>query len=212
MSTKDYYKNYWQNKIKGGIVSSPPEWTEENLVWHHTFFKNYIGKRVLDVGGGDGTLLDFLSKNLNLREMVVCDISKEAVTAGKKKYTDLEFKVGDACDLSFSKKSLDTILAVEFLEHVLDVDKCLSEISRVLRRGGHLCVTTTDFNLLKRVAIGLFFWDKFFYPNNPHIRFFTKKTLEDIVQKHGFKQVDYKWNRSYFGLMPKGQMAVFKRV
>ena len=72
-------------------------------------------------------------------------------------------------------------------------------------------MTTTDFNWLKKIIIASFYWDKFFYPNNPHIRFFTKKTLIEMCKKYSLQLVDYKWNKSYFGLMPKGQMIVFKK-
>jgi hypothetical protein len=53
------------------------------------------------------------------------------------------------------------------------------------------------------------FWDRYFYPNNPHVRFFTKKTLREICAAHGLRPVAHRWNGSYWGLMPKGQMAVF---
>ena len=209
----NYYDAYWQKNIKGGVLNKPPLWTSDNLFWHYNFFNKYIGENVLDVGCGDGTFLNFIvSKKDNIQLAIGSELSKEAIKIGKEKYRNVNFVEENLDNLSFKNNSFDTIFAIEVLEHILDIDKCLSEINRVLKKGGFFCVTTTDFNLLKKIVIATFFWDKFFYPNNPHIRFFTKKTLLSICRKYGLHLNDYKWNKHYFGLMPKGQMAVFKKL
>lgn len=213
MRKKDYYENYWEHDIKGGAFGAPPQWSEENLLWHLNFFKGYIGKKVLDVGAGDGTFLNFLISNVHqIIKATALELSSEAIKKGRRLYKRLEFKQGEIEKMKFPNGTFDTVLAIEVVEHLLDVDRCLSEINRVLKRGGYLCVTTTDFNLPKKVVIALFFWEKFFYPNTPHIRFFTRSTLTDICRKHGLELVESKWNRSYFGLMPKGQMTVFRKT
>ena len=210
---KNYYNKYWTNDISAGHAYTPPDWTRENLNWHNDFFKKYIGKRVLDAGAGDGTLLNFLlNEHKDIDSAVALELSEEAIDIGKKKFPEMKFKQGSLENIPFPENYFETVFAIEVLEHLLDIDQCLSEIHRVLKPGGFFCATTTDFNLLKRIVIAIFFWNRFFYPNNPHIRFFTKKTLTDICRKHGFKPVDYKWNKSYFGLMPKGQMVVFQKV
>lgn len=209
----DYYDNYWKKNINGGVLNLPPRWSEENLKWHYDFFGKYVEESVLDVGAGDGTFLNYLkSKSRNIKKAIASELSEEAIMIGKEKYPDIIFKQDKLEQLSFDNSVFDTVFAVEVLEHLLDIDTCLQEINRVLKNGGYFCVTTTDFNWLKKMVIAGLFWDKFFYPNNPHIRFFTKKTLVDLCKKHNFGLVDYRWNKSYFGLMPKGQMIVFKKI
>lgn len=212
MKDEKYHNDYWTKKIDGRAFNLPPKWTRENLSWHLNFFGKYVGEAVLDVGAGDGTFLNFLvSNNHRAKKAVAAELSKEAISIGKSKYRNLDFKQENLEELSFRNDSFDTVFAIEVLEHLLDIDKCLSGVHRVLKEGGFFCATTTDFNLPKKITIATFFWDKFFYPNNPHIRFFTKKTLVDICDRHGFELIDYKWNKSYFGIMPKGQMIVFKK-
>lgn len=212
MKDKNYYDKYWNKNINGGMLYLPPQWTEENLLWHLEFFKNYIGKTVLDVGAGDGTFLNFLaSKTTIIKKAVASELSIKALEIGKNKYKNLIFEQEDLESLSFQDNSFDTVFAIEVIEHLLDIDRCLSEINRVLKKNGFFCITTTDFNLLKKIIIATFFWDKFFYPNNPHIRFLTKKTLINICKKHNFELVNYKWNKGYLGIMPKGQMIVFRK-
>jgi len=207
-----YYDKYWERSIDGGVLNLPPSWTVENLRWHLSFFGRYLGENVLDVGAGEGSFLNYVTnKNPQIKSAVASELSQEAISLGQKKYPAIIFRQDNLENLSFDNESFDTVFAVEVVEHLLDIDACLDQVSRVLKKGGYFCVTTTEFNLLKKVVIAMFYWDRFFYPNNPHIRFFTKKALSDLCKKRGLILVDYKWNRSYFGLMPKGQMAVFRK-
>lgn len=211
---REYYERYWSGDIKGGILETPPTWDERNLMWHLDFFRPYIGRDVVDVGAGDGTFIHHLMMNMGcrVRSAVAVEVSEVAIALGTKKYPDVVFKKGEISSLQWCDDAVDTVIAIEVLEHILDIDLALDEIRRILHKGGHLCVTTTDFNMPKKIILACFFWDRFFYPNNPHVRFFTRRTLTEICGKHGLVPVDYKWNRSYFGLMPRGQMAVFQKA
>jgi ubiquinone/menaquinone biosynthesis C-methylase UbiE len=212
MSTKDYYEEFWDKNSTIGY--EPPEWwTKENLEWHYAYFSKYIGKRVLDIGAGEGTFLNFLSqKTSKIETMIGAELSDSAIAMGNKKYPELQLQQEFVENLSFADNSFDTVFCIEVVEHLLDIDRALQEIHRVLKPGSYFCVTTTDFNWPKKTIIAALFWEKFFYPNNPHIRFFTKSTLRDICAKNKLEFVNHKWNKSYFGLMPKGQMAVFRKL
>lgn len=212
MKNNNYYDKYWKGKISDGMLDTPPEWSSANLKWHHDFFKKFIGKKVLDVGAGDGTFLNYITcRESKIKTAVASELSSEAIAIGKQKYKELDFKMENLEDLGFPDKFFDTVFAIEVVEHLLDIPRAFSEISRVLKSGGYLCITTTDFNFLKKIIISGLFWNKFFYPTNPHIRFFTKQTLSSIAEKNNLRLVSYKWNKSYFGIMPKGQMVVFKK-
>ncbi len=207
-----YYEKYWVKNVAGGVLNLPPTWNTVNLLWHFDFFKKYIGEDILDIGAGDGTFLNYLmSRSTDVKSSFACEISEEAIKIGKAKYKNITFKQSNIENLGFESGTFDTVFAIEILEHILDTDTALGEVNRILKSDGFFCVTTTDFNWIKEVIIAAFFWNKFFYPNNPHIRFFTKKTLVDLCAKHGMELVEYRWNKSYFGLMPKGQMIVFKK-
>lgn len=213
MSKIDYYNRYWKKDVEAKNLTLPPTWDAKNLDWHYKFFQPFIKKSVLDVGGGDGTLLNYIvSRSEKIKRAVSTDLSQQAIKIGQKKYPSLEFRQENLENLKFKDGEFETVFAIEVVEHLYDIDLCLSEINRVLKKSGYFCVTTTDFNWPKKIMIAGLFWDKFFYPNNAHIRFFTKKTLKQIAGKHGFELVKYRWNRSYAGLMPKGQMTVFKKV
>jgi ubiquinone/menaquinone biosynthesis C-methylase UbiE len=212
MSDSDFYNEYWKGNIQGGVLNEPPTWTEDNLKWHLDYFKPFCNGDVLDIGAGNGCFVHAIKEqNANIKTATALELSTVAIEQGQKAFRNIQFRQGSCDDIPFSDATFDTVFAIEVVEHILDIDKCLSEVYRVLRPGGYFAVTTTDFNWLKQVVIAMFFWEKFFYPNNPHIRFFTRRTLADLARKHGLIPVAHKWNRSYFGIMPKGQMAVFQK-
>jgi len=208
--SSSYYQKYWNKNLPGQEFSLPPEWTQENFNYHLNFFKQFIGKNVLDIGSGPKAEFSklLLSSTSIIKKIEALELSCKSQTINPK----LNLSQGSAESLPYKDSSFDTVFMIEVIEHLLDIDQVLDEIYRVLKPNAYLCITTTDFNLLKKIIIAGLFWDRFFYPNNPHIRFFTKSTLVDICSKHQLKLVDYKWNRSYFGLMPKGQMIVLQKI
>jgi SAM-dependent methyltransferase len=55
--------------------------------------------------------------------------------------------VADGQALPFRDKSVDAILLMEVLEHVPNPLRLLRECSRVLRPGGHLCLTAPQYHI-----------------------------------------------------------------
>ncbi len=206
----NFYQKYWSHQNQGLEFSKPPAWTQENFNFHFDFFRPYIGSQVIDIGSGPDT--EFSKKLLKKHKSIKHIEALEIACQPKKINSKLTLSQGSAQNLPYPPSTFNTIFMIEVIEHLLDIDQVLDQINQVLLPGGYLCITTTDFNLLKKIIIAVFFWDRFFYPNNPHIRFFTKKTLIDICSRHGYKLVAYQWNKSYFGLMPKGQMIVFQKI
>ena len=63
-------------------------------------------------------------------------------------------------------------------------------MQRVLAPGGRLLVTVPYHGVFKDVLIALFKWDEHFSPTNPHIRFFTRKTLSQLAASAGFVEIE----------------------
>lgn len=192
---KQYYDFLWSSKeFPFG------KWTGENLRWHKDFFLPYIGKSVLDYGCGDG---EFLSR-MDIDGTGV-DISTVAIDRAKKKFPHLTFK--PSLD-TFPDGYFDTVFMIDVLEHVPDVCKLLCDMKRLVIPNGHLLIATNELTPVKSALISLFKFEQYFDPMSPHIRFFTRNTLQKVLHTCGFDVIDYKWNRSYFGIFPQGQMVV----
>ena len=100
------------------------------------------GRRVLDVGCGDGEFALELAK----RGAVVTGIDASAamIDAAKRRATqhnvDITFQVGTAEQLPFSAEYFDVVTAITILCFVDDAAPVFREIARVLRPGGRLVI------------------------------------------------------------------------
>lgn len=205
-----YYNKYWQKKLKAKSQYLPPKWTDNQFNNIYNKLYCYLGENILDIGCGQGEFLYLLNKKVKNKKFTGIDISSVAIKNAKHKFKKITFFKSSSSKTPFANNSFDTILLIEVIEHLIDIDSTLQEIKRILKPNGYLMITTTDFNLLKKILISTFVWDKYFYPNNPHIRFFTKKTLKDICQNHQLLLLKHFWNGHYFHIMPKGQIAIFQ--
>jgi len=214
MTEQNFYDRYWgqQPLFKGkGVAQLPPEWNEKNLERILKFCSDKIKGRVLDVGCGDGFFTAQILQRFNLKNVYGLDISSKAVDLARLKHPEIKFQQGALNHIPEETNSIDSITMIEVIEHLVDIEGTLKELFRVMKPGGILLITTTDFNWLKQVIIAMFFFEKYFYPTNPHIRFFKKSTLADILSKNGFSIIKYAWNGDYLKIMPKGQMILAQK-
>ena len=215
MTEQSFYERYWgqQPAFKGeGIAELPPEWNEENLERILKFCSDKIQGRVLDVGCGDGFFTAQILQRFNLKNVYGLDISSKAVDLARLKHPEINFQQSALNHIPEETNSIDSITMIEVIEHLVDIEGTLKELFRVMKPGGILLIATTDFNWLKQVIIAMFFFEKYFYPTNPHIRFFKRSTLTDVLSENGFSVIKYAWNGSYFKIMPKGQMILGQKL
>ena len=214
MTEQSFYERYWgrQPEFKGkGVAELPPEWNEENLERILKFCSDKIQGRVLDVGCGDGFFTAQILQRFNLKNVYGLDISSKAVDLARLKHPEIKFRQSALNHIPEETSSIDSVTMIEVIEHLIDIEGTLKELFRVMKPGGILLITTTDFNWLKQVIIAMFFFEKYFYPTNPHIRFFKKSTLADLLSKNGFSIIKYAWNGNYLKIMPRGQMILAQK-
>jgi len=93
------------------------------------FKKEY--SNLLDVGGGASPYYDLFIKHIE--EFVVLDFEN---SLPKNEIRNIIQKIGSAEFIPFSDEKFDIVLCNQVLEHVYDDKKAISEISRILRKGG----------------------------------------------------------------------------
>lgn len=141
------------------------------------------GAAVVDLGCGQGTLLQHLqSLPLNLK-LSACDLSPVLVANSAKAAPKATVKVGDLEALPFANAEFDAAFATEVLEHLIPPDKALSEIFRVIKPGGWLLVSLPNrdwFHFEKREA------DRNkFQPVDDH--YYRVSEVEALLIKTGFR-------------------------
>jgi ubiquinone/menaquinone biosynthesis C-methylase UbiE len=105
-------------------------------------YRNFAGKKVLDVGSGNG--YDLSKYAAEGAEVFGIDITEAGIDLCRKRFELLglkgDFRVADAQDLPFADNTFDCVCSMGVLHHIPDTQKALDEIFRVLKPGGRLIV------------------------------------------------------------------------
>jgi ubiquinone/menaquinone biosynthesis C-methylase UbiE len=96
---------------------------------------------MLDEGGGTGRVSYSLRRHVG--RMVVADISLPMLKAAKRKGPLLIVRCS-AEDLPFADQTYERVLVVDALHHFADQNRSLSEIVRVLKKGGRTVIEEPD--------------------------------------------------------------------
>ena len=160
------------------------------------------GERVLDVGCGDGYYLHLIYNFKKGLELTGTDYSKFDLKRAEKNLNNDKIRLvyGDLMDkLPLKANSFDKIVMSEVAEHLPDDVKGLSEVRRVLKKGGILCLTVPNHNYP-------FLWDpvswvleKLFNTHiesgffaglwNQHERLYKPQEIQNVLEKAGFRVV-----------------------
>lgn len=140
---------------KGEKIEHPHQ-PQNTLDFHGygTEIRKEIEKRIpkgkvkaLDVGTGFGSNVKFLSEHLSKDSKIwSIDSSEEMLESVKSEMhkqkldRNIEFLVADASHLKFENGFFDLIVSVMVLHHIENLDSALSEMARVLRKGGTMLV------------------------------------------------------------------------
>jgi len=127
----------------------------ESRSWNEVLFhwQRYLavaaacsGKRILEVGCGEGYGADFLATVA--AEVLAIDISEEALNVCRRRPTrsNLVWQLGSATSLPCADNSVDVVIAFEMFEHVTrEAQQCfLDEVVRVLSPAGIFVVSTPN--------------------------------------------------------------------
>ena len=137
----------------------------------------------LDLGCGDGRL----TAKLRARSLTACDVSAVAVRRAARRLPDAEVvQIQPDEPLPFVDGEFELVLCTETIEHVRDVQLFVSEVRRVLRPGGVLALTTPAWSRLSALRLVVFGFESGFDPLSPHLRFFTRASLERLLDAMGF--------------------------
>lgn len=116
------------------------------------------GARVLDVGCGDGTSLEYVRDKYGF-DMTGIDMSLKAINEGKERNADLDLRLADGEFLDeFSSYTFDGIMMECSLSLINLPDEALHEAYCVMKRGGRLFISDLyikkpDPKMVKAVAI-----------------------------------------------------------
>lgn len=142
-----------------------PNYRNDMFSWN--IIKSKIGKtgKLLDVGCGNGYLLSQLGDEV---EKYGIDLSEEGIKVASDR-TNAKLSVGNIYNIPHEDDAFDCVVTTETLEHIIDINKALSEINRVLKVGG------------KTVNI---FPYKDLVPSNEHVAEYDEVSARELFEKY----------------------------
>src|SRR4051812_27712254 len=151
------------------------------------------GKTALEVGSGGGILTEeickmgFTTTGIEPTENSIQTASNHAKANG----LSIKYEQGFGESLPYADRSFDCVFCCDVLEHVQDLPKVISEISRVLKPGGIFIYDTLNRTFISNL-VAIKIWQEWkrwaFMPPNLHVweMFIKPEEIKDLLQKNGF--------------------------
>lgn len=151
------------------------DWTLEHLHRYLLACELAAGKTVLDIACGDGYGAAMLARHA--AQVTGVDIDTPTVERARGKYVadNLRFLQGSATDIPLDDDSVDLVISFETIEHLMEQDRMLYEIRRVLRPEGFLLISSPDKYEYSDVPG---------YHNEFHLKELYRQEFEALLQKH----------------------------
>jgi 2-polyprenyl-6-hydroxyphenyl methylase/3-demethylubiquinone-9 3-methyltransferase len=154
------------------------------------------GTRVLDIGCGHGNWAGkFLKKGF---AVVGIDPSEQGMAMARKTYPQARFERLIATDdllERINEPPFDLVVSIEVVEHVYEPKDWASAAFKALAPGGKLVCSTPYHGYLKNLALSITnTWDRHLTPlwSGGHIKFFSYKTLTELLTRAGFVNVTFR--------------------
>jgi 2-polyprenyl-6-hydroxyphenyl methylase/3-demethylubiquinone-9 3-methyltransferase len=199
------------NKIDNNLYNAEGDiwWKDDTVLhllktsvnpWRAGYQENVIkklgidpkGKTALEVGSGGGILTEeiarmgFITTGVDPSEQSIVTASNHAKANG----LHINYDKGIGENLPYADNSFDAVFCCDVLEHVRDLPKVISEISRVLKPDGIFFYDTLNRTFVsKLVAIKIWQqWKRWaFMPPNLHVweMFIKPAELKELLAKNG---------------------------
>jgi len=108
--------------------------------------------KILDVGCADGYLLNKIIQKINTNKINLygVDISQNRVNLAQKRLknnNNVYLSCANAERLPYQNNQFDIIISIETLEHLIDPDKAIQEMKRILKANGLIVMMTPSKHL-----------------------------------------------------------------
>ena len=149
--------------------------------WMYGEIKPFLRGNILEIGSGFGTYSKKIIRDFPKSNIILSDVDDHYVGALKKKFggrvSVLKINFEREEDFGNIGAPLDSVFALNVLEHVKDDVRALENIYRKLNPGGNLVIL---------VPAHKFLFNRIDQEVN-HYRRYNKKDLSDTISKTGFR-------------------------
>lgn len=156
----------------------PPKFYAQHLKPYTLIADEAYGKKILEVGCGDGFGAAFLAKTAG--EVIGIDYDRETILRAREKYVlpNLRFMPMGADKLEFEDNCFDLVCSFQVIEHIPEdkITRYLAEIKRVLKNDGTFYLSTLNLGHVMK--------SRSTYKKQPaHCREFRLDELRELLSK-----------------------------
>lgn len=182
------YDAYWKDK-RGANMGALSSWQIERANIIFNFLKDQNNISILDIGCGDGNILNYLKNNRKLGVSKIYGADSSDFALSQVKNFGIETIKCDIVDMkSFNLfPNTDYALMLEILEHIPNSEDFLLEIIKKTSRGVFFSIPNTGFIVYRlRLLFGKFPMQWRLHPGE-HLRYWTHKDLVFWLNSLGLK-------------------------
>lgn len=180
----------------------------------------YAPKKMLDIATGTGDFAILAAQMLHPEQLVGADISEGMMEIGRQKVKRMgldkviSFEKQDCLHLGYEDETFDAVTAAFGIRNFQNLDQGLSEMCRVLKKGGHLCIVelTTPVSFPMKQLFSIYsgtvlpIYGKLIskdqsaydYLNKTIAAFPQGEVMMEVLKKAGFEKAEFK--RLTFGI------------
>jgi len=172
------------------------------------------GRRILDLGCGNGAVTAWLAERGGTSEVVGVEPSHEGIERARSAYPSIEFHQASAYDpLREQLGTFSLVVSLEVVEHVYDPTAFVHTVYEVVEPGGLAVISTPYHGWLKNLAIALL--GRFDDHVNPlrvhgHIKFWSRATLSRLLEEAGLEVLEFRY-AGRIRPLAKSMLAVARR-
>lgn len=150
------YKAYFE-----GLLDKAGKLSQMNI---YSLLEKGCKARLLDLGCNDGGSTLHYAQTIGTRNVYGIEIVRKQ--ASKARQIGIKVKV---CDLNnkwpFGNEFFDVLIANQVIEHLTNIDNFLSEIKRVLKKGGYAIISTENASSWHNIFASIMGWQIFSLTN-----------------------------------------------
>lgn len=184
-------KQAFENSFSSGDFYNKQTQDGQHLKLILEFLPIKSGMKILDLGTGSGYLAFSIAEKYPNAFIFGLDIVEKAleinrVKAEKQRISNINFITYDGVNFPFDDSEFDMVVSRYALHHFPDIQKSISEVSRVLKSGGFLFISDPSPNADDTSQ----FVDEYMQlKKDGHIKFYTKDEWKQISLEAGLKFV-----------------------
>ena len=200
-----YYSNIQANNVRFGLQQFV-WWVKKKIDGH--LIKKILKKipspelRVLDVGGGGGSVLDLVRElEPRVKDTCIIDLNKNAKKIAEDKGHQFLMTTIERAKI---KDKFNFVIMLNLIEHVASPKSVLKKIHSITKSGGYVLLKTPNTNSLNFRIFKSTYWGGYHAPR--HFVLFNEMNFRTVCEKAGFSSIKImrtqgapQWVASFWG-------------